>query len=68
LSASIEIRFLVSKMVEGLNGLIKWLFNHSTICLFSDKHPARSQQQRRSPVAGDAIVYPICKIPLKKEN
>jgi hypothetical protein len=55
-------------MVEGLNGLIKWLFNHSTICLFSDKHPALSQQQRRSPVAGDAIVYPICKIPLKKEN
>jgi hypothetical protein len=24
-------------MVEGLNGLEKWLFNHSTICLFSDK-------------------------------
>jgi hypothetical protein len=48
-------------MVEGLNGSIKWLFNHSTICLFSDKDAMEGNQQHRSQKKGARPVNPSVK-------
>ena len=58
-------------MVEGLNGSIKWLFNHSTICLFSDKIRCKAINSAGHPMQGTSPVNPLVKyckkgkIPLK---
>jgi len=55
-------------MVEGLNGSIKWLFNHSTICLFSDKIRCKAINSAGHQMQGMRPVNPSVKYCEKRED